>query len=242
MNLGNVTGKGSGHIVIDIDPKSGGAANLIKAQLIYGEFPPGPHVKTGGGGDHFYFAYPTGLDHVPNRTALGGFSGIDVRGDRGFVVAPPSIHPNGTRYTWMPGLALGEVDLPPLPRSWLELIVSGNKAGANENGPACNAIREGTRNDTLFRRACAMRAQGAERDEILETLRTLNLSCVPPMEEDELWAIADSAAKYPPNIPFTDLGNARRLVAQHGQDIRFCIETGKWLVWTGKNWSQDHNA
>jgi putative DNA primase/helicase len=37
----------------------------------------------------------------------------------------------------------------------------------------------------------------------------------------------------------TDLGNARRLVANHGKDLRYCKAWGKWLVWTGKRWQPD---
>lgn len=37
----------------------------------------------------------------------------------------------------------------------------------------------------------------------------------------------------------TDLGNARRLVRQHGQDIRFCYAWNTWLAWDGKRWKRD---
>jgi putative DNA primase/helicase len=37
----------------------------------------------------------------------------------------------------------------------------------------------------------------------------------------------------------TDLGNARRLVAEHGQDIHFVPEWGKWVTWTGTYWAVD---
>ena len=37
--------------------------------------------------------------------------------------------------------------------------------------------------------------------------------------------------------PFTDSGNAERLVSLHGRDIRFCPEMKKWLVWDGWRWN-----
>lgn len=37
----------------------------------------------------------------------------------------------------------------------------------------------------------------------------------------------------------TDLGNAERFVAQHGQDVRYCYPWAKWLVWTGARWGRD---
>jgi len=40
----------------------------------------------------------------------------------------------------------------------------------------------------------------------------------------------------------TDLGNAKRLVSQHGDKIRYCFAWKKWLVWDGKTWSIDNNG
>jgi putative DNA primase/helicase len=39
--------------------------------------------------------------------------------------------------------------------------------------------------------------------------------------------------------PFTDLGNAERLVARHGDDMRFCHDWNQWLVWDGTRWTRD---
>lgn len=39
-------------------------------------------------------------------------------------------------------------------------------------------------------------------------------------------------------LPLTDLGNAERLVARHGQDIRWCDAMGRWFHWTGTRWEQ----
>ena len=40
----------------------------------------------------------------------------------------------------------------------------------------------------------------------------------------------------------TDIGNGRRLIKKHGQDIRYCHPWGKWLVWDGKRWQVDNTA
>jgi phage/plasmid-associated DNA primase len=37
----------------------------------------------------------------------------------------------------------------------------------------------------------------------------------------------------------TDLGNAKRLVARHGEDLRYCQARGAWLVWDGCRWAWD---
>jgi putative DNA primase/helicase len=40
----------------------------------------------------------------------------------------------------------------------------------------------------------------------------------------------------------TDLGNARRLVRHHGNDLHYCWPWGKWLHWTGKHWRIDNTG
>jgi putative DNA primase/helicase len=37
----------------------------------------------------------------------------------------------------------------------------------------------------------------------------------------------------------TDLGNAKRLVKNHGQDFRFCTGWERWFVWDGTRWIED---
>jgi P4 family phage/plasmid primase-like protien len=45
-----------------------------------------------------------------------------------------------------------------------------------------------------------------------------------------------------PEIHLTDLGNARRVVARHGQDVRYCHPTKTWHVWNGAYWPEDRTA
>jgi putative DNA primase/helicase len=42
-----------------------------------------------------------------------------------------------------------------------------------------------------------------------------------------------------PTFPRTELGNAQRLVARYGDDLRYCYAWKTWLVWTGKLWEED---
>lgn len=49
------------------------------------------------GGRQLFFQWPDG--HIV-KPGAGVLPGIDVRGDGGYVVAPPSIHPSGRRYQW----------------------------------------------------------------------------------------------------------------------------------------------
>ena len=95
-NVGIATGSVSGIAVLDIDPRHDGDDSLALLEREHGRLPDTVVVSTGGGGKHLYFKRPGG--RAPNRTNL--LPGIDVRGDGGFVVAPPSRHVSGGSYQW----------------------------------------------------------------------------------------------------------------------------------------------
>ena len=40
-------------------------------------------------------------------------------------------------------------------------------------------------------------------------------------------------------LPYTDAGNAERLVLMHGKDLRYCTELKCWVVWDGRCWVRD---
>lgn len=85
------TGSISGLVVIDIDPEHGG-------QITPALMPRTGYVRTGSGGLHLYYRHPGA--HVPNSQSRLA-PGVDVRGDGGYVVAPPSVHPR-TRRAYLP--------------------------------------------------------------------------------------------------------------------------------------------
>jgi hypothetical protein len=74
---------------------------------------PGSVARTGGGGWHLLYA-PTGLG---NRVGL--LPGVDWRGRGGLIVAPPSQHTNGHRYTWVRPLT---ATLPTVPAGLRRLL------------------------------------------------------------------------------------------------------------------------
>ena len=119
-NVGIVTGEISNLIVLDVDPKHGGDASLARLEQRFGSLPATIESVTGGGGRHLYFAHPGGF--VRNRIGLA--QGIDLRGDGGYIVAPPSVHPSGKLYAWASGRSPEEIELAPLPR-WLLVPAGG---------------------------------------------------------------------------------------------------------------------
>lgn len=84
-----------GVLVLDIDPRSGGDRSLAQLLKEYGPLPETWTVRTGSGGKHYWFT----VGDIPLRSTLA--KGIDLKsGSNGFVVAPPSVHPNGGHYLW----------------------------------------------------------------------------------------------------------------------------------------------
>jgi hypothetical protein len=88
-NVGVIAGAVSDLLVLDVDPGHGGAESLARLESRYGALPPTLTSHTGSGGLHIAFAHP-GVRIGPSAGKLG--PGLDVRGDRGLIVAPPSLH------------------------------------------------------------------------------------------------------------------------------------------------------
>ena len=103
-NLAIATGRVSGCFVLDVD---GAVGKQTLQRLIdtHGALPETIGVQTGKG-FHYYFAYPEdesiAIRNLASRSSDGGtLEGLDVRGDGGYVVAPPSVHENGSTYQWL---------------------------------------------------------------------------------------------------------------------------------------------
>lgn len=96
-NVGIRTGTESGLVVIDIDPDHGGNESFDQLLAEHGPLPDAHTVRTGSGGRHFYFKHPGGT--VQNDTGRRLGPGIDIRGDGGYIIAPPSRHRSRNTYT-----------------------------------------------------------------------------------------------------------------------------------------------
>jgi hypothetical protein len=149
--------------VLDLDGEQGMEALRAVLSIAPTEHP-GPVARTGGGGCHLLYA-PTGLG---NRVAL--LPGVDWRGRGGLIVAPPSQHTTGQRYTWARPLTttLPEVPArlrrllapPSTPRTTLPPATSGTGRGSGygraalaRERAAVAAAPPGSRNATLNRAA-----------------------------------------------------------------------------------------
>jgi putative DNA primase/helicase len=247
-NVGIRTGQESGLVVLDVDPRHGGDASLRELEAQHGALPITPTALSGGGGRHFYFQHP-GF-----RVPCGVLdAGLDIKGDGGSIVAPPSLHASGGQYKWIEGRTPTAVPLAPLPSWMLARLQEPRRPGTNGSTGHHRAwgigedgvIPEGRRNETLFRIACQLYRANLPDEMILEELLDWNMKyCAPPLQEAEVQQIVRSAARYNPGSegnqePLTDLGNARRFIAKHGHNLRYVPHWKKWLIWDGVRWAED---
>jgi putative DNA primase/helicase len=235
-NIGIACSSQHGPIVIDIDGPSG--LKLLETL----ELQPTRMARSGKKGKHLYF--DPHLEGVPvPRTIRVKQKGVkhefDVLGDGGYVVAPPSIHPEtGRRYRWT-----SKIRPLPLPTSVIQLVrTSQNKKKAAP--PLPETIVEGERDELLTSLAGSMRRRGAGEDSILAALREENAIRVsPPLPDKQLVKIAKSMARKEPagyGEHLTDLGNARRFIHQYAERIRHISSLRKsWFIWEGTHWAPD---
>jgi len=118
-NMGILTGKASGGLfILDLDDHKGTSADTWwRAQLAEHNSNSEPETAqqvTGGGGRQLMFRAPAGWKAPTNRTAIG----VDIRGEGGFAVLPPSLHSSGNTYAWKPGCGPWECEIAEAPR-WL---------------------------------------------------------------------------------------------------------------------------
>ena len=83
--IGVPTGRASGRVVIDIDPRHDGNAWLSENQ---NRLPPTLTHGTPGGGEHLAFRDPPDVEIRNSQGRIA--SGVDVRGIGGYVIVPPS--------------------------------------------------------------------------------------------------------------------------------------------------------
>ncbi|MDO8634779.1 MAG: bifunctional DNA primase/polymerase [Dehalococcoidia bacterium] len=193
-----VTGAISGDLlVLDCDPRHGGHESLAN-------YPPCstdcPTVKTGGGGFHFYY-------HAPSKCIPAIAPGLDVKAEGGYVVAPPSIHPDsGLAYNWMPDLNPHKCMIPSPPDWLIKLLVTyktDTKLTANDKGwvsKALSGVENGNRDNTCIKLAGYFR-NILPQDVTLSIMEMWAQRCRPEFDHNEVLKTIHSAYNYEPPTP-----------------------------------------
>lgn len=237
LNIGIITGQISNIVVIDIDGQDG----MKSSENV--EIPKETATAMTSNGYHIFCKYPEGL---VIRNSVGIRPHIDIRGDGGYVVAAPSLHPSGIEYSWINEKLS---DFAPLPEWVIQksypnytTTSSDNQAILTVGSSSSNLVTEGSRNDAMFRIACSLRNRGLSKNTIINAVKTENLTvCNPPLEDWEIDRIIDSAFNYD-NIklfPLTDVGNAERLKDKYDKYLKFVLKQGKWISYEDGRWVVD---
>ncbi|MFC3205624.1 bifunctional DNA primase/polymerase [Aquamicrobium soli] len=199
-NIGIATGSISGIVALDIDPRHAGDEALARLEEKYGQLPVTWRFLTGGGGEHILFRHPKDRKIANSAGALG--RGIDLRGDGGYIVAPPSLHICGRSYAISVDHHLDEVPLSDLP-SWLSELL-GTPARRKDGAKArprdwrAHVVRryaEGARNDAIVRLAGHLLRARVDPRVCLSLLASWNKEhCAPPLDDEEVVVTVRSIA------------------------------------------------
>ena len=258
MNVGIACGSVSGGLVVidlDVHPEDGedGTITLRDWETEHGELPETASVITGSGGVHLLYKTKERISNSVNKKF-----GVDIRSDGGYIVAPPSIHPDtGRPYEWEEYLQdrpIAKADDNVM--AFIAYVQKGTKA-ESERFVMPEEVGKGERNDTLFRLACSYQEKGFDDDVLLYAVMAANkMSCKPPLPDDEVKKIVESACRYDkgksaamaaydeasddvkPLTTKTFNGFARLLI----KEDHVCFVDGAPAVWDGAKYATGWNA
>lgn len=257
-NIGIVTGSVSGIFVVDFDSPEAFQAAQDRGLG-------GGVVAKSGRGYHVYYAHP----EWTVKTAAGILDHVDIRSDGGFIVAPPSVHENGTVYEWLDDPS--GIDTAYMPE-WLSELL-GAETGSSPSNPsghgedvswAIKALEDeavlvrnapfGKRNDQLNASAFKMGqfVGGNLIDAELAKASLLLAAMMNGLSKQEAQRTINSgftAGKKQPWIlsngsqqatqTLSEDRFAREFTERHGETIRFCHTSAKWFLFNGNHWISD---
>jgi hypothetical protein len=196
LNIGIATGALSGFWVLDVDGDEG-EASLRRLEADHGALPATVEVITGKG-RHCWFRIG---EHGAIKNSVGQIApGLDVRGDGGYVLAPPSIHPSGRAYTWSVDCARELADAP----DWLHELIGTSSKNGQKGKPLehwhkvlTNKIYSGERNTTLTSVCGKLLHFGLDDLTLLcDVMLCVNIAlCEEPLPEHEIAAIVRSVVQ-----------------------------------------------
>lgn len=184
-NVAIATGSASGIFVIDVDTYRGGDVGfgILTSR---NKLPDAPLSLTGGGGQQYFIKLP---DEGKVKNAVDLAEGVDMRGEGGYVIVPPSSHASGRNYEWDAESSPKQIDPPACPAWLAELLIDKpTQKPKKKERPAEDVLKgvpQGKRDATLFRYACSLRERGASQAEAIELVRVAAMNCSPPFPLEE---------------------------------------------------------
>ncbi len=181
--IGIVTGELSKLVVVDVE--AGGDTTI---------YPPTLMVETGGGGYHLYYQH-TGK---PTKNASRITELTDIRGDGGYVVAPPSVSSKGS-YRWHDVTAENAPDIANLPPYPTELLESLAEAKNSPSEASSELVPVGMRNEAAARQIGEILSRTAserwEQTAWQEAVTWNQIALTEPLSDEELRKVFNSIAK-----------------------------------------------
>ena len=206
LNVAIVCGAVSGNLFVldfdeDDDKDVHGFDTLAEWEEEHGELLRTATAITGRGGMHYLYR----ASH-PVHPSVNQDKGVDVRGEGSYIVAPPSVHPNGTPYKWNLGEAPWEMDVAIADDNVMAFVDDIQRnGGVNQDEQPVKRfelpdhIKRGARDDTLYRYGCSLRSRGYPDDAIDAMIRKANAErCHPPLDESDLRKVIRQACKRGP--------------------------------------------
>jgi putative DNA primase/helicase len=195
-NIGIVTGGISGFFALDVDPRHEGDESLCQLETTFGPLPHTARFLTGGGGEHILFRHPG--KPVPNSAGKIG-KGLDIKGDDGYIVAPPSRHPSGRPYAISADHHPDDVPLAAAP-AWLLERIAGKKSpeqiAQGWREMVMRAVPEGERNVAIAKLSGLLLAKRIDPYVTLDLMLGFNRShCNPPLADKEVAVVVANIAR-----------------------------------------------
>lgn len=198
-NVGIATGDVSGGLVVvdmDIDDEEAkdGYQSFVKWMNDNYVILPDTWLSiTGRGGYHMMFK-----STFPVRSRTGWLDAVDVRANGGYIVAPPSVHPNGRHYEWEDAPEDTTIaDSSDIDVEFLFNSINIEEKKSSEPLKVPDTIPKGHRDETMFKLACKYQAMGMSDDAMLAALKAENQArCVPPLTDKEIEQKIKQALKY----------------------------------------------
>ncbi|MFC2122114.1 bifunctional DNA primase/polymerase [Bacteroidota bacterium] len=193
-NLAIICGKISGNLVIlDFDDEQGfnNWVDIAKAKLGFDNIHAFTPIVQTGRGFHVYF-------RTKELVKSQKFPNVEIKGEGGYVIAPPSIHPGGTQYKLINPDIKGIITI----ESLISIGIDTETTPERRHEPtwvskALEGVSEGNRNNTAMMLAGYFKNKHPQ--DITETLLLdWNKKNVPPLPENELLRTISSAYTYPP--------------------------------------------